>query len=143
MTEPTKRCTKCGNDRPVSLFTKKTSSKDGLNSWCKPCWYGIELEPEMEPVVETMPEPVVPVALQILPRKEQIDQAAQLIVAHLKEHGETVDEFFKHRISYDHTEVTREAVKRAINNLLKEAKVKVTRWETSDDLERLNFLALA
>lgn len=33
----TKKCTKCGEDKPASLFYKQTKSKDGLHSYCKPC----------------------------------------------------------------------------------------------------------
>ena len=40
MTEPTitvKRCTKCGETKPVDGFTRKRSSRDGLESQCKSC----------------------------------------------------------------------------------------------------------
>jgi hypothetical protein len=33
----TKRCTKCGREKPVSSFTKDGSSKDGFYSSCKDC----------------------------------------------------------------------------------------------------------
>lgn len=33
----TKRCTKCGAERPLSSFCKRSSSKDGLNSHCADC----------------------------------------------------------------------------------------------------------
>lgn len=32
-----KRCTKCGNDKPLCDFHKRSQSRDGLSSWCKPC----------------------------------------------------------------------------------------------------------
>lgn len=32
-----KRCSKCGKVKPLSLFYKKKSSKDGLMSYCKEC----------------------------------------------------------------------------------------------------------
>jgi hypothetical protein len=135
-TEKTKRCTKCNQDRPVSLFTKRSLSRDGLNYWCKPCWLGIELEPEKP---EPEPEPDEPV----IEFSELKAFAKRFILDHLDEHGEAVDEFFRHRLPYDHPEVTREAVERAISELIKEAKVKVTRWETAGMYERVNFLALA
>lgn len=33
----TKRCTKCGETKPLSEFSKKTASPDGLRWWCKTC----------------------------------------------------------------------------------------------------------
>jgi hypothetical protein len=33
----TKHCTKCGRDLPTSSFCRKSSSKDGLQTWCKEC----------------------------------------------------------------------------------------------------------
>ena len=33
----TKRCSKCGQIKPISEFYKKKSSKDGLYSICKEC----------------------------------------------------------------------------------------------------------
>lgn len=33
----TKRCSRCGQVKPVSEFTKKASNKDGLDSQCKDC----------------------------------------------------------------------------------------------------------
>lgn len=33
----TKHCNKCGRDLPLDAFGKKTTSKDGLQSWCKEC----------------------------------------------------------------------------------------------------------
>jgi len=33
----TKRCTKCGEDKPISEFYKRSASKDGLQNHCKPC----------------------------------------------------------------------------------------------------------
>jgi hypothetical protein len=32
-----KKCTKCGQIKPVSEFSKNNQSKDGLAWWCKPC----------------------------------------------------------------------------------------------------------
>ncbi len=32
-----KRCTQCGEHKPVSLFSPRKKNKDGLYSWCKPC----------------------------------------------------------------------------------------------------------
>lgn len=32
-----KRCTKCGQDKPLTDFHKNKRSKDGLQYWCKPC----------------------------------------------------------------------------------------------------------
>lgn len=32
-----KTCTKCGRVLPVTSFSKKSTSKDGLQSWCKEC----------------------------------------------------------------------------------------------------------
>lgn len=122
------------------LFTKKSSSKDGLNHWCKACWQGIELEPE-KPETEIEPAESQPDEPE-LEFSELKDFAKRFILGHLSKHGETVDEFFRHRLPYEQPEVTREAVERAISDLSKEAKVKVTRWETAGMYERLNFLAL-
>lgn len=33
----TKRCTKCGEEKSVTEFTKKARNKDGLNSRCRHC----------------------------------------------------------------------------------------------------------
>ena len=33
----TKVCPKCGQELPISEFTRKTSSKDGLQCYCKKC----------------------------------------------------------------------------------------------------------
>jgi hypothetical protein len=35
--EPTKHCNKCGRDLPLSAYTKKSSSADGLQDYCKEC----------------------------------------------------------------------------------------------------------
>jgi predicted GIY-YIG superfamily endonuclease len=32
-----KKCTKCGEIKPVSEFTKNKNTKDGLHCWCKAC----------------------------------------------------------------------------------------------------------
>ena len=32
-----KTCTKCGIEKPLSEFTKKKKSRDGINWWCKEC----------------------------------------------------------------------------------------------------------
>lgn len=39
-----KVCSKCGDERPTSLFSKSARSKDGLFSWCKPCMAAYEKE---------------------------------------------------------------------------------------------------
>lgn len=36
---PKKRCTICGQWLPLSMFGKKSSTKDGLRNCCKPCHY--------------------------------------------------------------------------------------------------------
>lgn len=33
----TKKCSKCGRELPVSEFWKKSSTKDGLQAYCKDC----------------------------------------------------------------------------------------------------------
>ena len=35
--EPTKKCSKCGRELPVSEFYKNKSCKDGLRPYCKEC----------------------------------------------------------------------------------------------------------
>jgi len=35
MFSETKRCTKCGETKPVSEFWKSKQAKDGLQCWCK------------------------------------------------------------------------------------------------------------
>lgn len=32
-----KRCSKCGQEKELGEFGKRTSAKDGLNEWCKEC----------------------------------------------------------------------------------------------------------
>jgi 5-methylcytosine-specific restriction endonuclease McrA len=32
-----KKCTKCGEEKPLSEFYKRADAKDGLSHWCKPC----------------------------------------------------------------------------------------------------------
>ena len=34
-----KTCTKCNTEKPSLEFNKHKHTKDGLNSWCKPCTY--------------------------------------------------------------------------------------------------------
>lgn len=33
-----KRCSRCETERPVEEFNRHKGTKDGLNSWCKPCY---------------------------------------------------------------------------------------------------------
>lgn len=33
----TKVCNKCGRELPIDTFNKKTSSKDGLQDYCRDC----------------------------------------------------------------------------------------------------------
>ena len=74
------------------LFTKKSSSKDGLNHWCKACCQGIELEPE-KPETEIEPAESQPDEPE-LEFSELKDFAKRFILGHLSKHGETVDESF-------------------------------------------------
>lgn len=37
MIQGTKRCTKCGEDKPITEFYKTALTKSGLYSWCKSC----------------------------------------------------------------------------------------------------------
>lgn len=32
-----KNCSKCSKEKPLFMFHKHTSSKDGLQTYCKPC----------------------------------------------------------------------------------------------------------
>jgi len=34
----TKTCTKCNDVKPLEMFSKRASSPDGFNSWCKQCY---------------------------------------------------------------------------------------------------------
>lgn len=34
---PTKRCPRCGVDKPREAFVRNRSSKDGLGNYCRPC----------------------------------------------------------------------------------------------------------
>jgi hypothetical protein len=34
-----KRCPKCGETKPLTEFWKNRSTSDGVQAWCKPCWY--------------------------------------------------------------------------------------------------------
>jgi len=43
MPEPkTKRCSKCGKEKPADCFTKNSHTKDGLNGSCKECKHQFE-----------------------------------------------------------------------------------------------------
>lgn len=33
----TKKCAKCGCEKPITLFHRKSASPDGLQGWCKSC----------------------------------------------------------------------------------------------------------
>ena len=37
MCEQTKQCGKCGENKPVEAFAKRTRSKDGRQAYCKVC----------------------------------------------------------------------------------------------------------
>jgi len=37
----TKKCSKCGEEKPVNQFHARSESKDGLRGQCKACWNGI------------------------------------------------------------------------------------------------------
>lgn len=45
-----KHCQKCGNLKPVEQFNRRTSAKDGKQSYCRNCQrgYNIEHEPIMQ-----------------------------------------------------------------------------------------------
>jgi hypothetical protein len=123
--EPDKQCRKCQITKPTSEFYKESkgarSNKSEFRAVCRDCWNG------REPPLEF---------------SELKAFAKRFILRHLAEHSEAVDEYFRHRLPYEQPEVTSEAVERAISELIKEAKVKVTRWETAGMYERVNFLAL-
>lgn len=36
-TQVTKVCTRCGKELPVDQFSRRSSSADGLQMWCKSC----------------------------------------------------------------------------------------------------------
>jgi len=36
-TQATKVCTRCGKELPVDQFSRRSSSADGLQMWCKSC----------------------------------------------------------------------------------------------------------
>lgn len=36
-TQATKVCTRCGKQLPVDQFSRRSSSADGLQTWCKTC----------------------------------------------------------------------------------------------------------
>ncbi|WP_079168999.1 endonuclease VII domain-containing protein [Streptomyces sp. CC77] len=38
MKEDEKRCSRCGDSKPRADFAKNRSSRDGLQSYCRPCW---------------------------------------------------------------------------------------------------------
>lgn len=38
LTVATKRCSKCGKDKPLAEFRPRKSSRDGLHGWCNPCY---------------------------------------------------------------------------------------------------------
>ena len=41
-----KHCQKCGKLKPVEEFNRRTSAKDGLQSYCRACQRGYSLEHE-------------------------------------------------------------------------------------------------
>ena len=41
-----KQCRKCGKLVPATIFNKRTDSKDGLQSYCRPCQHGYAVEHE-------------------------------------------------------------------------------------------------
>jgi len=41
-----KTCKKCKAEKDFSQFYKHSSSKDGYNTWCKPCWSSYEYTDE-------------------------------------------------------------------------------------------------
>jgi hypothetical protein len=123
--EPVKTCKKCGEPKPTAEFYRESRgahSKSRFRSACKDCWLGKE-----PPVTDDE-------------RKEFVKN---FIVDHLTQRGETVDVFFRHWLSFKYSEITQEAVERAIRDLLKEANVKITRRETAGKYGYIEFLALA
>jgi hypothetical protein len=95
-----------------------------------------------EPVSEPKRvEPKIDIDAEKATREELTEFVKSFVVEYLARNGETCDEFFAQWISYRYPEVSQQAVRRAINDLLEEAKVKVTRWE-AHCFERVNFLEL-
>ena len=41
-----KKCARCGEERPVAQYHKKSSAPDGLQPWCKPCIYDYDKQPK-------------------------------------------------------------------------------------------------
>lgn len=39
-----KKCSRCGEVKPVTAFDRKSASKDGYNSWCKSCGSRLKIE---------------------------------------------------------------------------------------------------
>lgn len=50
----TKKCSKCGRELPISEFYRSSSSKDGLQGWCKDCTNNRLRENGLEPVDKTL-----------------------------------------------------------------------------------------
>jgi hypothetical protein len=68
--------------------------------------------------------------------------AKRFILDHLAFKGETVDEYFCHWLPYKYPEVSRDTVKLAVRDLIRQSSVSVTRTErlyTGD----IQFLAIA
>lgn len=36
-----KHCKKCNQDKSITEFWKNKTTADGLQAWCKPCWYAL------------------------------------------------------------------------------------------------------
>ena len=50
----TKKCSKCGRELPISEFYRNSSSKDGLQGWCKDCTNDKLRKQGLNPVDKTL-----------------------------------------------------------------------------------------
>lgn len=65
----TKKCSKCGRELPVSEFTKNSTRKDGLQSYCKTCQREVSLKwwNEHHPKEKKTPEPEIIDGITVTP----------------------------------------------------------------------------
>jgi hypothetical protein len=124
---PVKVCKKFGEPKPTATeFYRQTKGSRGregrFRPICKDCWNGREPEVTDE---------------------ERGEFTKRFVLEHLKQHGESCHEFFRHAIPYKYREITKPAVDSAIKDLVNRGLIRVTRSEKFGEYARTNFLALA
>jgi hypothetical protein len=124
-TETAKVCKKCQIAKPTTEFYRESKGAGGSQEYrclCRACWLGHEPE-----VTEDE-------------RKQFVEQ---FVLNHLRQHGETADEFFRQWLNYKYPEITQEAIGRVIGKMTGcRRPLKVTRQQVFDG-QRIKLLALS